>query len=74
MSESDLVLLAAKAIDNSSSVDFESGLKWGQWCRDIIQAAFFGDDERVQELLDQQRSGNTRFRERVRQEAQRVNN
>lgn len=39
------------AISNSSLIDFDSSLEWGQWCRDLACAALWGDDEAIDRLV-----------------------
>lgn len=34
----------------SSSIDFENALLWGQWCREMADAALAGDRELASEL------------------------
>ena len=48
----DLLLLAATAVSKSSFADFDSGARWGIWCREILNAAIFGDNEEVERLIE----------------------
>lgn len=43
--------LALAAIRISSSADFESGLAWGQWCRDLATAALENNEDSVREIV-----------------------
>lgn len=42
---------AIEAISNTVLTDFEDALTWAQWCRDLVQAAQWGDEERFDERI-----------------------
>jgi hypothetical protein len=44
-------------IARSSSIDFPSAIAWGQWCREVAQAALDEDDCLLEELDAEARAG-----------------
>lgn len=45
--------IAVELIANSSLIDFEDALKWGQWCRHLCNCADCGDEELLLQLKKQ---------------------